>query len=115
MSSKHNFALFGLGGMSSIDVEDSDEEDEDLIGGKFNGKNKVGVLGLAHTFQLNDDMYIKSALAGTGTESNFNYAIPANQEQFYTIETGKIGKSSLIRKYASCGKLSMREIPFNNS
>lgn len=108
VSSKHNFALFGLGGMSSIDVEDSDEEDEDLIVGKFNGKNKVGVLGLAHTFQLNDDMYIKSALAGTGTESNFNYAIPDNQEQFYTIETGKIGKSSLILSSAFNYKLNSK-------
>jgi hypothetical protein len=94
---KHNFALFGLGGMSSINTEDKDDEDDDdRITGRFTGKNKLGVLGLSHTYQINDDMYIRSSLAGTGSESTFDYEIPNEFDQFYTIETGKISKSSII-------------------
>ncbi|WP_276371320.1 TonB-dependent receptor [Chryseolinea sp. H1M3-3] len=108
VSGKHNFALFGLGGMSSIDTEDKDEEDEDRIIGKFNGENKLGVLGISHTFQVNDDMYIKSSIAGTGSESIFNYDIPNNLEEFYTIETGKISKSSVIASSAFNYKLNSK-------
>lgn len=96
INDKHNFALFGLGGMSSIDTEDKDDDDDERIIGKFSGENKLGVLGLSHTFQMNDDMYIRSSLAGTGSENIFNYNIPDDLDQFYTIETGKISKSSLI-------------------
>lgn len=95
-SNKHNFSLFGMGGMSGIDTEDTDEEDEDRIIGKFTGRNKVGVLGLSHTFQLSDDMFLKSSLAATGTENAFNYDAINEDNQFYTMEGGEIGKSSLI-------------------
>jgi hypothetical protein len=96
VNAKHNFALFGLGGISAIDTEDTDSEDEDHIIGKFSGKHKLGVLGLSHTFQINDDMYIKSSLAGTGSDDSFHYAIPNEADEFYTIEDGTISKSSLI-------------------
>jgi hypothetical protein len=96
VNGNHNFALFGLGGQSSIDTEEKDEEDEDIIVGKFNGSNKVGVLGLSHTYQINDDMYLKSSLAATGSGNTFKFAIPDDQDLFYTIENGEINKSSLI-------------------
>jgi hypothetical protein len=96
VNNKHNFALFGLGGSSSIDTEDLDEEDETSIIGKFNGKNKLGVLGLSHTYQITDDIYLKSSLAATGTDNSFRYSIPNDTEQFYAIDNGTIGKSSLI-------------------
>jgi hypothetical protein len=86
VNAKHNFAFFGLGGISAIDTEDTDSEDENHIIGKFSGKNKLGVLGLSHTFQINDDMYIKSSLAGTGSDNSFHYAIPDKADEFYTIE-----------------------------
>ncbi len=108
INNKHNFALFGLGGYSSIDTEDKDEEDENIIIGKFNGKNKMGVLGLSHTYQVNDDIYIKSSIAATGSDNSFNYAIPDDEDQFYSIETGSIGKSSLIASSAFNYKLNAK-------
>ncbi|HEY0653755.1 MAG TPA: TonB-dependent receptor [Chryseosolibacter sp.] len=96
LNKKHYFSLFGLGGMSGIDTEETDEADEDLITGKFNGNNKLGVIGLSHIWQMNDDMYLRSSLAGTGTESEFRYAIPDEADVFYTIEKGTIAKTSAI-------------------
>lgn len=96
VNNKHHFSLFGLGGMSGIDTEDTDEEDEDIIVGKFNGRNKLGVMGLTHTFQMNENMFLRSSLAGTGTENSYQYAIPDADNNFYPIEKGEITKSSLI-------------------
>jgi hypothetical protein len=96
LNKKHYFSLFGLGGMSGIDTEETDEADENLITGKFNGSNKLGVIGLSHIWQMNDDMYLRSSLAGTGTESEFQFASPNETDIFYTIENGAIGKASTI-------------------
>lgn len=108
INNRHNIALFGLGGSSSIDTEERDEKDENLITGKFNGKNKLGVIGLTHTFQINDNMYLKSALASTGTENSFRFAIPDDVSQFYTVEDGSISKSSLIGSTSFNYKLSAK-------
>jgi hypothetical protein len=108
LNNKHYFSLFGLGGYSSIDTEEEDEEDEDVIIGKFSGRNKMGVLGLSHTWQINEDMYLKSSLAGTGTDNSYSFAIPDNESQFYAIEKGTIGKSSLIASTTFNYKLSAR-------
>lgn len=108
VNSKHNFALFGLGGRSSIGTEDKDENDENIIVGKFNGKNKVGVLGLSHIYQINSDMYLRSVLAATGSDNNYSYAIPNPEDQFYEIEKGNISKSSLIASSAFNYKLNAR-------
>jgi len=96
VNNNHNFSLFGLGGSSGIDTEDTDEKDEDVIVGKFNGKNNLGVLGLTHIYQINEDIYLRSSLAGTGTSNNFSYAIPDDDNTFYAIEKGTIEKSSMI-------------------
>lgn len=108
VNGKHNLSLFGLGGMSGIDTEEKDEKDEDIITGKFNGRNKMGVLGLSHTYQINDDMYLKSSLAATGSDNTYSFAIPNEEDQFYTIEKGNIGKSSVIATSAFNYKLSAR-------
>lgn len=92
-SNKHNFALFGLGGMSSIDTE---EKEDDILVGKFNGKNKLGVLGLSHTWQMNEDMYLKSSLAATGSDNASTFVVPNDDGTFDERERGNIGKSSLI-------------------
>jgi hypothetical protein len=107
VNDKHNFSLFGLGGRSSIDTEDKDEEDDETIVGKFNGKNSLGVLGLSHVYQINGNMFLRSSLAATGTESSFKYAIPGTPD-FYDIEKGTINKSSFIATSAFNYKLNAR-------
>lgn len=92
VNSKHNFSLFGLGGLSSIDTE---EKEDDVVTGKFNGKNKLGVIGLSHIWQMNNDMFLKSALAATGSDNEFLFVVPV-ENLFDERERGNIGKSSLI-------------------
>ncbi len=104
-SNKHNFALFGLGGMSGIDTE---EEDDNVITGKFRGRYKVGVVGLSHTYQINNAMYLKNSLAATGASNAYSYAIPDNANQFFAIEDGEIEKSNLIATSTFNYKLSAK-------
>jgi hypothetical protein len=104
-SNKHNFSLFGLGGKSGIDTED---EAEDMIIGKFRGRYKLGVLGVTHTYQINDAIYLKSSLAATGSYNSYNYRIPDDDDQFYAVEDGEISKSSLIATTTFNYKLSAR-------
>jgi hypothetical protein len=92
-NSKHNFSLFGLGGLSSIDTE---EKEDDVLVGKYNGKNKLGVLGLSHTWQMNEDMYLKSSLAATGSDNSYRFVVPNDEGAFDEHERGNIGKSSFI-------------------
>lgn len=108
INQKHHLSLFGLGGMSGIDIEEPDEEDEDIIISKFNGRNKMGVIGLSHIFQMNDDMYLKSSLAASGTDNVYQYSIPDDDGQFYFIEKGSITKSSLIATTTFNYKLNAR-------
>jgi hypothetical protein len=88
-SIKHSVALFGLGGISGI-------EDSDTVEGKFNQQNKLGVLGLSHTWQMNDDMYLKSSLAATGSDNSYGFSAPNDEGGFDERERGNIGKASLI-------------------
>jgi hypothetical protein len=88
-NNKHNLALFGLGGLSGI-------EDSDTVEGSFNQQNKLGVLGLSHIWQMNEDMYLKSSLAATGSDNAYWFAAPNEQGGFDERERGNFGKSSLI-------------------
>ncbi|HYC86581.1 MAG TPA: carboxypeptidase-like regulatory domain-containing protein, partial [Chryseosolibacter sp.] len=108
VSGKHHFALFGLGGISGIDTEEKDEEDEDLTIGKFNGRNKMGVLGFTHTFQISENIFLRSSLAATGTDNTYQWAIPGENGQFYPVEKGSISKSSIIGTSTFNYKLSAR-------
>ncbi|RAW00594.1 TonB-dependent receptor [Pseudochryseolinea flava] len=105
---KHNFSIFGLGGVSSIDEEDKDEEDENTIISKANVTNRLGIAGITHTYQLNDNIYIRSALAGTGTSFEFDEQIPTVDQVFNTTSIGKFTKSSLIGTTAFNYKLNAK-------
>lgn len=96
INAKHTISLFGLGGSSGIDTEEMDEADEDILVGKFSGRNKLGVAGLSHTYQINNDMYLKNSLAATGTTNEYKFAIPNDADVLYLIENGNIKKSTLI-------------------
>ncbi len=108
VNGKHLFSVFGLGGLSGIDTEDKDENDENVIIGKFSGKNKMGVLGLSHMYQINENMFLKSSLAATGSDNTYSYEIPDEDDQFYDVENGSISKSSLIATSTFNYKLSAK-------
>ncbi len=97
VNERHHFALFGVGGVSGIDTEEQlDPDDENRVTGKFAGRNKLGVAGLTHTFQLNDQMYIKTSVAATGTGNDYRFIVPDDTDQFFEVQRGNITHSSLV-------------------
>ncbi len=108
LNKRHLFSWFGLGGTSGIDTEDTDEEDENVIVGKFGGRFKLGVLGMNHIYQINDDMFVRTSIAATSTGNTFNYAIPDDNDQFYAIEVGDITKTNLIATTAYNYKINAK-------
>jgi len=96
VNSKNSFSLFGLAGSSGIDTEEKDENDDSILTGKFKGRNQLGVMGLTHTYQLNEDMYIRTTLSASGTKNFSSYSIPDNAEALYEIERSTINKSQFI-------------------
>ena len=96
VNARHNMSVFGLGGRSGIDTEETDAEDETRITGKFAGINMLGVFGIGHVFQINDDMYLKSSVAATGSGNDFSFVVPDDDEVFYTVDKGSISRSSII-------------------
>jgi hypothetical protein len=105
---KHNFSIFGLGGISSINQEDKDDENKDIITSKAVAKNKLGIAGVTHTYQVNENIYIKSALAATGTSFEFDEQIPDIDQNFNTTSIGKFNKSSVIATTAFNYKLNAK-------
>ncbi len=68
------FSLIGLGGISSIDQADEDEETGEVYWRYKFGAN-LGVVGLNHTYIVNPKLYIKSYISastdGNGGEGHF--------------------------------------------
>lgn len=95
INNKHSISMFGLGGKSSITSEDTDPNDDTKVISKYIGENKLGVVGLTHMYQINNEMYLRSSLAATGIEATYDYSLP-DDDSFTTIEVGSFKKSSYI-------------------
>lgn len=95
INNSHSLAMFGLGGLSGITSEDRNEIDNTLMG-IYIGTNKLGVLGLTHIYQINNEMYLRSSLSATGTEASFDFSIADPNQELKKVEDGGLRKSSYI-------------------
>jgi hypothetical protein len=74
------FSLWGIGGLSSIDIVVSKFKDFSEINESYGEKNrdqyfrsKMGVGGLSHFYQYNKKTYLKTTLAVSGSSSQSNH------------------------------------------
>ncbi len=96
VNKKHTFSLFGLGGLSSIQIEDTDPDDEERIISKGEQQSSLGVIGLTHNYFINTKSYIRTTLSASGDQSKGFYQIPDNNNELYTVSTTNFSKSNLI-------------------
>ncbi|MBV6646307.1 MAG: TonB-dependent receptor [Cyclobacteriaceae bacterium] len=86
INKKHHISSFGLGGISSIAVDD--EEDDGTP--TFRGEQKayLGISGISHTFFINDKSFMRNTITTSvdGTLENGN--LPDGEGNFF--ETGNI-------------------------
>lgn len=70
---KHVFSLFGLGGISGIDQEETSLDNEELILWKGTSGSDLGVVGLNHTYQISERLYMQNGLSISGTNQYDQY------------------------------------------
>ncbi len=105
---KHTFALFGLGGLSSIDQLSTSEEDEEKVLSSGKMKAKLGVAGLSHTYLINKKTYLKTTLFGTGTVMENTYNIPNDASELYTVNRSEFTKTNLAAQTVLRYKLNAK-------
>lgn len=98
VNERNSFSLFGLGGLSSIDGEETDEEDEDFVLDKYHADFQLGIAGLTHTYQINQAMYLKTTVAATGTSTVYTDYLPEENDNdaFYIDDKADLKKSRYI-------------------
>ena len=65
-----NFSLFGLGGASSIEeTQESEINDSVRVTGRADVQDKLGVIGLNHSYIVGKNSYIKSYVSLSGTKN----------------------------------------------
>ena len=62
-------SIFGLGGNSSIDTDFAEEEFPDKILESYGQESRVGVIGLKHSINVNQDAYIHSGISFANNRS----------------------------------------------
>jgi hypothetical protein len=105
---KGTIAMYGLGGISSINQTFERVEEGDVIGKNKNGAD-LGVLGLRHTYPLNNNWYLKNIVVANATrKSNENDHVSENHSGFFRIYEDEFIDSEI--KYVSevNGKINAR-------
>ena len=70
---QHRITAFGLGGSSGIQTEETPEDNESLVLGKVDMKNRLGATGVTHTWLTNDKSYVKTSISANGNVAEFLY------------------------------------------
>jgi hypothetical protein len=74
------FSLFGMGGISSIDMIGADLDSTDLFGNKDEDtyyKSRIGVVGLKHTLDIGSNSYLRTLVS---------YSYTSNDGEVYKIQ-----------------------------
>lgn len=89
-----SFSIFGLGGLSNIDQNEMDETNENYVLRTAYFEANLGVLGITHTYQLNDKTYLKSSVSFSSTQNNNVYKMRNNNDELYTASNSEFTNSS---------------------
>ena len=107
------FSLFGIGGISNIDVFFDDRKDDDWSFGRgeldFHFESAMGVTGVSHFYSFDKSSYLKTVVATSGTMSSANAdsAFSEPKKTFYGDNSHEI-KYSVSSKYTN--KFNTRNI-----
>ncbi len=97
MGKKHVLSVFGLGGISKISQEGTDEEDEDVVTFRGVFDAWMGVTGINHTFFISDRSFIRNSVsvATVGLGSHFEMPEEDDASAFREIENAEMSRITL--------------------
>jgi hypothetical protein len=103
---KGTLSLFGLGGISHINIEEPGIDENDIVE-NVDYTSKMGVIGLNHLCQPTPNTFIKTSVSISGNGSSFDQkSREINAPFFYDDARGNISKSTLNASATFSHKLS---------
>ncbi len=93
LGKKHYLSLFGLGGLSSIAVEDETDEGVRIYRGSQNAN--LGVTGITHTYLISDKSYLKTFSSVSATQLKEVSDLPEGETGYFNYYNSNITKATL--------------------
>jgi hypothetical protein len=91
---KHYMTMFGLGGISNISQTETDEENEDIVLSRGDFGARLGVVGVNHTYFINDNVFVRNSVALSLSGQTSNYDM--NEDTgFRDVEDIDLNKNSI--------------------
>jgi len=90
-----SFSVFGLGGKSSIAQKAYSDDSETYLTRKSDWNASLGVVGINHTYSLNENTYLKTTIALSGTQNYGTYQIRDSLAQFYNADNEDFTNTSV--------------------
>lgn len=100
------FSIFGLGGKSSLDV--TEEDNEGIVTGQGDYSSRMGVIGLNYTLSFNERNLMKVTLAASGNGSGYIWNEPDTLSQMQFNAKADWEKSSLRSSLIFSSKINQR-------
>ncbi len=105
---KSVFSIFGLGGISNIQEEETEDDDENLILEKGKYKSEMGVLGVNHTYFFNENTFLESILSVAENGSGYEEQSLNNEQSFHNTWDMKMRKYNVSYAATLNSKISSR-------
>ena len=101
-----NFSIFGLGGLSGINVSTLNADSVEVEKGYQEGQ--FGVVGLNHVYQINNNSFIKTTISAANNGTRVNFDSKFDDEQFHEVNRGSWFKNTLTASIKYSNKINSK-------
>lgn len=92
LNTKNHLSFFGLGGISSISTNETNEEGGPVYRGVF--KSDLAVTGISHMFFINNRSFLRNSVTVSATRLRSDDNIPDETDTYYNVYNSKIVKAT---------------------
>lgn len=85
-------SVFGLGGLSSINVDETDKNGDKLYRGAFD--SDLAIIGLSHTIFTDDNTFVKNTVSFQGTRLTEIDDLPKEDNSYFNARNSNINKGT---------------------
>lgn len=101
-------SVFGLGGLSSIDNNETESEESERIVEKGTYDAQMGVIGVNHTIPLSHNSFLKTIISASNNGSGYAALKADDQDNFSFLGEGNWEKSTLRSSVMFSSKLNAK-------
>lgn len=101
-----NFSIFGLGGLSGINVSIADANEIEIEKGYQ--ECQFGIVGLNHIYQINTNSFLKTTLSASNNGARLSFESRFDDELFREVNHGSWYKNTLAASLKYSNKLNSK-------